>query len=222
MKANNLILLIAVFALSNVYAQDSSWRLVKIGEDLAVRIPRRVIQIDTTLGNEKARYGFKVFQAQTQVCTLAVTITPNGTNINADNEEALKSALDAIVKGACETAGQKGLTCKSKDSLMDNLPCKKMEFYMAGFQYPAASNYIFLVNDKMYMFTIAPLTFTSDRIKLMEESKNFLSSIHFTGTVKEKRFSTKAESIGHKAGYYLVPLVLVVLCIAFVISRIRR
>jgi hypothetical protein len=106
--------------------------------------------------------------------------------------------------------------------VLDNLPCKKFEFFSALVEDPVIYNYSFLVNGKMYMFTIAPLRFTEARAELMDESKMFLNSIRFTKTVKEKQFATMAESTAYKFGYYLVPFLLIIGIVVFVIVRIVK
>jgi len=220
MKAKHSTILVAVVLWSHLYGQDSLWRPIKIDENLTVSIPKKIEQIDTTLGRGNTKLGFRILKAETQVSTLGVTVTPKGTNINVDDEESLKSALDGIAKGTCDQARQNGFICKMKDSTLDDLPCKKFEFFSAGIKDPIIYNYTFLVNDKIYMFTIAHLKVNQDRTKLIQESKKFLNSVHFTKTIKEKKFSTRAESTGYRIGYYLIPSIFAIGFIIYIVIRL--
>jgi hypothetical protein len=222
MKRNCLTALIAILLCCQLHAQDSVWVRKKIDENLVVNIPKKNQQLDTAFSEKDQTYAYRVFKAETRVATLVVTVTPNGTNINVDDEESLRSALDSFERGTCKSLSEKQLICQSKDSLLDGLPCKKIEAFVTGFKDPIFYNYCLLVNDKLYMFTITPLLFTPSQIQLSEESTRFLNGIRFTKTVKEKQFLTKAESNGYKFGYYLVPFLLFVGFIAFVVIRIVK
>jgi ATP-dependent Zn protease len=130
--------------------------------------------------------------------------------------------LDSLERGTYKGFMERGLSCKSKDSLLDGLPCKKIEAYFRAFKDPLIYNYILLVNDKMYMFTITASHLTENKTKLIEESNKFLNSIRFTKAVKEKQFATKTESTAYKFGYYLIPLLLIIGFVAYIVFRIVR
>lgn len=222
MKTKLTALLIVLFIGVSVYGQDSIWVPVKIDDNLSVRFPKKYQKLDTSFTRENQTYEYQIIKAETKIVTLGVTVTPNGTGINVDNEESLRSVLDSFERGTCKGFMNKGLTCKSKDSLLDGLPCKKFEASFAGFKDPLIYNYALLVNDKMYMFTITTLLFTQDKTKLNEESARFLNGIRFTKSVKEKQFATRVESGAYKFGYYLVPFLLIVGFVVFVVVRITR
>jgi hypothetical protein len=222
MKSKPLTTLIAIIVCSLGYAQDSSWVRIKVDENLTVTIPRKNQQLDTSFGDQNQAYDYRLFKAETQVASMVVTVTPNTTGIDVDDEESLRSVLDSFEKGSRKALSEKGLTCQSKDSLLDALPCKKIEAFWAGSKDPVVYNYCLLVNDKMYMFTISPLHLYYERTKLIEESNRFLNSIRFTKTVKEKQFATKAESTAYKFGYYLIPFLLIVGFIAYIVYRIVK
>jgi hypothetical protein len=222
MKRDWLLALIAILLCSHLHGQDSVWIRTKIDENLVVTLPKRNRQSDTAFSEKDQTYRYRIFKAETQVAVLVVTVTPNGTGIDVDDEESLRAVLDSFERGTCKSLSEKQLICRSKDSLLDGLPCKKIEAFVTGFKDPIFHNYCLLVNDKLYMFTITPLLFTPSRIQLSEESTRFLNGIRFTKTVREKQFLTKAESNGYKFGYYLVPFLLFVGFIAFVVIRIVK
>ena len=222
MKAKHSPYFFVLILWSNLYSQDTSWKKVRIDENLTVAIPENAQQVDTAFSKGNDTIGFKIFKAETKVSTIGVTVTPNGTGINVDDEESLHTALNGIEQGTYARAKEKGFTCKSKDTVLDNLPCKKFEFFSALVEGPVIYNYTFLVNGKMYMFTIAPLRFREARAELVNESKLFLNSIRFTKTVEEKKFATKAESTAYKFGYYLVPFLLIIGFIAYIVIRIVK
>lgn len=222
MKAQHSIVFFALVLWLNVQSQDTSWKRVRIDENLTVAIPKETQQLDTSFSKGNDTIDFKILKAETRVSAIGVTVTPNGTGINVDDEESLHSALDGLEQGTYARAKEKGFACKSKDTVLDNLPCKKFEFFSALVKDPVIYNYSFLVNGKMYMFTIAPLAFKYNKTKLLDEANRFLNSIRFSKTIKEKQFATKAESNAYKFGYYLVPFLLIVGLVVFIVVRITR
>jgi hypothetical protein len=222
MRIKYLITLFAFFLCVNLYCQDTSWIPVKIDEDLTVSIPKEIQEIDTTLSMRNTRLGFRVLKAKTKECVLGATVTPHGTNLNVDSKESLESALNGIAKGASNQAKHNGFDYQYKDSLIDNLPCKKAEYFKPWMNEPVVYNYTFLVNDKIYMFTIAPLKFNGEKTKLIEESKRFLNSISFSKTIKERSFFTKAVPAKHTINYYLIPAIFGIACIAYVVIRLVK
>lgn len=216
------IALVALVLSACVFGQDSLWKPIKVDENLTVSIPQKIVQIDTTFRDKGPSVDFRMFKAEALASTLAVNVTPKGTNINVDDEQSLKSALNEIAKGTCEGFINRGFDCKSKDSSMFGMPCKKFEIFSAGISVPVLYTYYFLVNDRLYMFVITPSILNGDKVKLAEESNRFLNSIHFTKTVKEKKFATKAESTAYKFGYYLIPLLLIIGIIAYIVMKVTR
>lgn len=206
----------------NLYSQDTSWIPIKIDDDLIVSIPKEIQEIDTTLNYKSTRLGFRVLKAKTMQYQLGATVTPNGTNLNVHDEESLRSALDGIAKGACKEATQSGFICTHKDTLIDGLLCKKFEYLRPSTKETVIYNYNFLVHDKIYMFTIAPLKFNEDRTKLVKESNRFLNSIRFGRTIEERRFVTKAEPAKRSISYYLIPALFGIACIVYVVIRLIK
>lgn len=99
---------------------------------------------------------------------------------------------------------EKGYTCQSSDTLIDDIPGKKQKIFYPGFERPAMTYYWFLINNKSYTLTIVnameDLSFKSSE----QESNRFLESVHFDKTdLKEKEFNTKAESRGYRIGYWI-------------------
>ena len=222
MKPKYSILSFALLLCINVFSQNTSWTAVKIDENLVVSVPQTTERIDTAFSKDDETLKFRILKAETAVSTLGVTVTPNGTGLNVDDEESLKTALKGIEDGTYKRAKEKGFTCKSKDTVLDGVACKKFEFFNSYLKDPVIYNYSFLVNDRLYMFTIAPLHLNYDKAKLLDDAARFLSSIHFTKSIKEKQFATKAESNAYKFGYYLVPFLLIAGVIAFVVIKIAR
>lgn len=216
------ILFFALLVWMNVHSQDSLWKSVKIDENLSVALPQTTERIDTAFRKDDETLKFRILKAETGVSTLGVTVTPNGTGLNVDDEESLKTALKGIEEGTYKRAKEKGFTCKSIDTVLDGLPCKKFEFFNSYLKDPVIYNYSFLVNDRLYMFTIAPLHLHYEKAKLLEDQDRFLISIHFTKSIKERQFATKAESTAYKFGYYLIPFLLIAGIVAFVVIKIAR
>jgi hypothetical protein len=218
---SRIIIIITFFGAFYLYGQDTVWKKINIDENLSIFLPGKVIQTDTFFLKDDKKMRFRVFKTQTEFSAFGVAITPNETNINADNRETLKTALDRIAKGSCTAAVRKGFTCLSSDTMVNNIPCKKTKIYKERAPFtPPIFSYIFLVNDKMYMFSTTPFDYLENMANSSHESNLLLNSIRFTSTIKEKQFDSNAESIAYKIGYYFIPALLIIGIIVYVVRKL--
>jgi hypothetical protein len=205
----------------SVAAQDSSWTLQTIDENLKILLPSELTStVDTAIKQKGRDYRLKAFSSEGEFCLLGITITPGGTGLNVDNEESLKKALDGIARGACDKVTENGYLCQVKDSTIDGMPCRRITMYEVSLESPAVVNYAFLVNDKMYMITAAPEPGLSFLSSFSKEVDRVLAGIHFNqSNVKERRFGSKAESWGYMFGKILIPLLIIIGVIVYVVKR---
>ncbi len=191
---------------------------MKIDENLTISLPGNVSQTDTTFEKDKKGRRFRIFQTQTKNSTLALSITPNETNINVNNSVSWEKALTEMAKGALKAMSEKGLNCLIVDTVIDNIPCKKL--FCQNEIIPIAVNYIFLVNDKMYALQAATLDNSLSGYGIREIDQ-FVQSVHFDATaIKEQQFGSNAESIGYMIGKMAIPLLLIIGVIVYVVRKL--
>ena len=210
----------SLFVFSIAYSQDSTgWKRLKIDDNLVVNMPGNVSRTDTSGMNGEQKMDVTIFGGQAGSCLLALVITPKGINANVDDRESLKKTLDKIAEGACKAATENGFNCVTSDTLIENVPSKKSKFVSAAGRFiPTRVNYTFLLNDKMYMFTIA--SFDSNEISM--NSKILLNSIRITSKLKEQMFDSKVESTSYKIGYLIGKLIIPALVIGLIIYFVAR
>lgn len=209
---------LVAFALSMSHAQDSLWSKLIIDENLSISFPPISFESDTSFERDGKNYRFRVLRAETESSVLGLVITPNETNINANNQESLISALEGMAKGSVKSLSNQGFNCAVSDTLIESILCKKITCLN---EYASALNaYIFLINDKMYAFQGSAADENNTSLALNDLNR-VLKSIRFTSsTVKEQQFSTRAESIGYNIGRLLVPLLIVAAIIAFIARKL--
>lgn len=215
-----ILLIIVVLLLPSVstYSQDSSWVKKVIDENLTVSFPGIISEYDTLFVKDEEKMFFKTFKNESLSTTLLLIVTPNGTNVNADNKETHQKALEEMSKGSLDAMEERGLTCQIGDTIIDNIQCKKI--VCDNSQLSIIRNYIFLVNDKMYSFQSVSLNFYSSDSQSSNLNK-FLNSIHFNkNSIKEQRFGTKAESIAYNIGKLIIPLIILVGVIIYVVRKL--
>lgn len=183
-------------------AQDTSWNKIVIDENLTISMPGKIETIDTVAQKKGDKIRFRLFKAETAFSTLITMITPKETNLKVDNQEDLRIALDGIAKGSCSSAIDKGFSCLSSDTVIDDIPGKQLKISYPGDENPIMIYYWFLINDKVYTLSVTHPADDSVLKYSLQESNRFLGSAHFNKTyLKEKEFNSKAESIGYKIGY---------------------
>ncbi len=199
----SFFLLLLLFAASTLFAQDTSWREIKVDENLRISLPSQLSRIDTVIDQKGQKMHFKLLTGKTGDNTVILTVTPEATNINADNPETLKEGMKGIKRGMQNSIVQKGLYCTFKDTVVDKLTCVKALIYAKAAVNPNMFYYIFLVNDKMY--SVAYTLPQADSAYLAKNDLDrLLMSIHFNkASIKEQRFPSKADSLGYKFGFAL-------------------
>ena len=216
-----LIIIISLISLAYLYAQNTTWKKINIDENLTMFMPGEVTRVDTSFIKNGQELRFRVFKTETESSTLALTITPNETNLRVDNLESLQTALEKIAEGSCNAAIDKGLLCSTTDTAIDEIPGKKNKIYSKNSNnHSVVFNYIFLVNDKMYMFSTAFSTNAPAVSNAVQEAHRFLNDIHFNKTaIKEQKFKSKAESLGYNLGKLILPVLLIVGIIVYIVRR---
>jgi hypothetical protein len=218
MKPYLPIIFLCFLALSgNSYAQDSTWREIKIDENLKLSFPDAITVTDTMVSKSGDPMKFKAYRSELGYSAFALVITPNETKMNVDNEESLRKVLKEMAKGSIKAMSNAGFTCNTIDTVIDNIKCEKLN---CTNRFQTINSFIFLVNDKMYALQNSYITGFSQDTNL---SNYFLKSIHFSkASIKEQQFFSKAESISYKVGYYLVPLLLFIGIIVLVIRKLTQ
>ncbi len=200
---NKFICLIFSLIISfQVSSQDSLWKQIRVDENLTLSLPGKPVILDTTMERNNYNYRFLFYKLETPFSILTITATPTETGTNVNNSESLKKALDELTRGTCASAEDKGLTCVSTDTILNNIPGKKFRMYHRDpgmFLYFFA--YSFILNDKMYSFTTIPIGADSTNVDFRNETFTLLRSIHFKqNEIKEQEFNSKAESTAYKMG----------------------
>jgi hypothetical protein len=220
------IIFITLFFFSsvNLLAADSLWKKIKVDENLSVLFPTISTRIDTFMEKNGYKFQFKVLKAETDNASLGLTMSANETKINVDNEESLREALNGIADGACENVRKSGMDCHISDSIISKLHCKIVKIVNPEMGSSSLFlNYFFLVNDKLYAFTINSGPFILDSSAFHTDVNNLVNGIHFNTTgIKEKSFGSKAESLGYKFGKvigFLLPFALIIGLIIYFVSR---
>jgi len=218
-KIITIITLVLLTTLVN--SQDSLWQTKKIDENLTISLPSTIEQIDTSYIQKGKKVKIKIFAARTEFSGIGVTVS-NENNVNIDNKESLLKALSEIAKGAIKSLQGKGLKCVTSDTLLQNIPCKKLkcEGELNGISMNIL-HYTFLVNDKVYIMQAAFVPeFASGALA---ELDRLLGSVHFeTTSIKELQFESKAFSDGYKFGYVIGMLIIPALIIGLIIYFVRK
>jgi len=180
---------------------------MKIDENLIISFPGIVSQLDTSIikGGEKIR--IKAFKSEKEYSTFAVLIIPNETNV--DNTESLHKVLAEMTEGALTSMTKKGISCITGDTIVDKVPGIKL--ICKSNTSLSLNDYMFLVNDKIYALQIAYFPNNSDIDRAEISNKT---------SIKEQQFASKAESIGYKIGYYLIPVLLFIGIIIYVVRKL--
>jgi hypothetical protein len=200
MSMKIILVLTSLLCATFLFSQDSNWNKVRVNEDLTISLPGQVITQDTIVGKDGFSATMRVLEANAKYSTLRVVVTPNGTKLNVNDRESLRIALEGISTGICKTATDQGLDCMKSDTTIDRIESKKIVVYNMKESTVFGIQYVFLVNDRMYLIT--QQTILSDEKKLNEELKMLINSIHFNHIkIKEQKFESKAESTGYGTGY---------------------
>jgi hypothetical protein len=217
MNGLNILIFLLLLSSSNLYSQDSTWKKMKIDENLTISFPRIVSQMDTTFVKEGKEMRFRAIKSETEFSALALLITPTETNANVDNEESLQKTLTEMAEGSLKAMSENGIECVVTDTIIDDIICKKL---IGNTNVPSTIiSYIFLVNDKMYSLQGVFLN-KSTAISETNELNQALKSVHFNKTlIKEKQFGSKAESLGYKIGKMIIPLLIVIGVIVFIVKK---
>lgn len=194
-----------LFILGMAHSQDSTWKRVKI-DDLSVLMPVSIVRTDTSFRNEKGKLlKTSTVKVNGDEYYLGVTVT-NETGLHADNTESMDKALADVGKGFCEKAEKSGFRCQLTDTIINEFHGKKGLLTAEAMESLSVINYLFLVNDKLYMLTAS---FSNADNKAGNEMtlNKFISSVSFPTGTKEKQFKSKTESVAYKIGqvaFYLV------------------
>lgn len=218
-----LYILVIIFPLT-LFSQDTSWKKLTVDENLQVWMPAELTKLDTSVFKNGEKMRFLVYKAEFSNYTLGLTVTPNDTKIGADNPDAFKKAMEGFVKGACNSARERGLTCNSSDTIIDALDAKKFILSSGTTDTDIMQvNYCFLVNDKIYMLTTSVINLDKNNPAVREASTKFLNSIHFNkDDIKEKRFDSSVESRSYKIGQLVGMVLGGIIALLIVIYFIRR
>jgi hypothetical protein len=173
--------LVFIFLLSALHTlgQDSNWNTIKVDQTLEIALPGKVQTIDTTIIKQDGPQSLHVLKSSTENSSLGITVTGNPSNKAKTNSlELLQKALNDAAEGFCESASRSNFSCTSSDIIIDNLQGKKtlvqnkerkIEF----------TNYIFIVNNKLYVVSYNLKSSGSSETGLAEQEK-LLHSIRFT------------------------------------------
>jgi hypothetical protein len=202
------------------YAQDNSWKKVTVDENLITHLPGEFQRTDTSFQEPgKPKMAFRILSFTSDTYSLGVTSSPNETGIEADSPESFKRAMAGMIEGINNSVEKKGLLSKISDTTMNGIDGKKAIIYSED-QSIYTINYIFLVNDKMYMVTGSDLTGHGER---PEELNVMLKGTRFTVTkVSEKKFDSEASSKAYKIGYFIGQWILPAALILLIIWLVRR
>ena len=203
------------------YSQDSLWQKTSIDENLTISLPPGINQIDTSYIQNGKKIKFKMFVAQAEYSAIGVVVS-NEFNANIDNKETLEKVLSEISKGAVKKMKEGGVECFSSDTLLSKIPCKKMKCRgeVKGI-YMNILHYTMVVNDIAY--TMQAAFVPEYTVGGHEEMDRLLKSVSIDpNSVKELQFESKAYSVGYKAGYILVGLMVLAVVVIGVIFLIRK
>jgi hypothetical protein len=224
MNKIKFLVLFFLFALQ-VSASDSLWKTIRVDENLTILFPAKLERMDTLMVKGENKFRLFILKGVTDNTTFGVTMSAGETHINVDNKESLETALKGLADGACDNAKKSGLTCKISDSTLSGVPCKIIKMDNRT-ELTTLVNYYFLVNDKLYVFTITPSEFATDNLAYQSDWKRLLENIRFnTKNLKEKKFGSNAESAGYKAGYLigrLLPLALIIGLGIYFLTRSKK
>ena len=221
-KMKKIIIITTLVLLTTlVNSQDSLWQTKKIDENLTISLPNTVEQIDTSYIQNGKKIKFKIFAARTEFSGIGVTVS-NEHNVNIDNKETLLKALSEIAKGAIKSLQAKGLKCVASDTLIQNIPCKKLKCEGELNEIPMnILHYTLLVNDKVYIMQAAFVPEFAPGA--LSELDRLLGSVHFEAkSIKELQFESKALSDGYKVGYVIGMLIIPALIICLIIYFVRK
>src|SRR5690348_16707131 len=181
---------ISLLFVTSIFSQDTVWHKVHVNDDITLNLPGQVNIIDTVIvkGGKVGRFRF--FKTESKNSVLGLTITPNETNINVEDKESFTTVLKEMAEGACKGATNMGFICATNDTVIDRLASKRVMFFQHDAVNPMMVNFFFLLNDRIYTITQAPVT--DDMEALPEELNTLLASVHFNHTnIKEQKFESK-------------------------------
>ena len=205
------------------FSQDSVWKKTIVDENMTISLPGNPLTIDTFVLKNNEKTPLRVLKVTTASSAIGVSVTTN-IHLNVDNTESLEETYKGIEEGFRESAAEKGLGCEVTDTVIRKIPFKKtLLFSKTSKNNVKLFSWICLLNDKMYSITAFAPKGESEQSKI--EMYRLIVSARFNSDLQEQKFSSKAESLGYKAGQlfgYASMLIIFGLIIFFVIRAITK
>lgn len=218
-KALSLIISF-LFVACRVFAQDTAWKKIVVDNNLTVSLPPATVTIDTSFEKNNVTADMRIIKASADYSTIGITVTKAGLE-SVDNPESMDEAYKGVEEGFRNSARAKGFNTTFSDTLFEDIKGKKAMMYKdAGGNHYRVYYYMFILNSNMYGIMASPNGEESEGSR--KELKRLLTSFHFTAkTINEKKFNSKAESLGYKIGEIIGYLIAMGVCILAVYLFVR-
>ncbi len=201
-------------------SQDTAWKKIVVDNNLTVALPLNTATIDTTMEKSNIKVDMRIIKAVTDFSSMAITVTKAGLE-SVDNPESMDETYKGVEEGFNNSARAKGFRTSITDTLFEGIKGKKAIMYKdVEDSHYKVYYYMFILNGNMYGVTATPIGQENENSK--RELKRLLTSFHFTAkTINEKKFNSKAESLGYKAGEIIGYLIAMGICILSVYLFVR-
>jgi hypothetical protein len=200
-------------------AQQTKWEKYKIDSNLTVELPAN-IEKGASLAVDK--YSYEVVTAGIDSALYVVMVGTSKEKIEVNNMSDYYDAINAMSEGARKGAEEKNWTIIMSDVECDSIPGKKMSYTgKSGGMDAIGTTYFFLVNGLSYSFNIM---FFKDHLSAKDSSdvNRFISSVDFTGNVREMQFQTVHDFLGYSLGRLLGLVIMMVIIIGVIIYVVRN
>ena len=198
-------------------AQDTSWRTIRVNDDLVASLPG---SIDSMVNVKQGPQVFTFYTGQRANNLYMIQVSAK-TNLNIHDDESYEDALKGVQKGIVNSFKQKNIVPKIGDTLIQGIKMKTITTEVHDLDVGGNwHTYIFILNDRFYNIGVIH---KSEEPLNGSDLQTFLNSIKFTTSIQEKEFPSKAYGIGYNMGKLLWGLIVmgvIGLIIYFIVRRI--
>jgi hypothetical protein len=219
MRFRKVYLILLIGLSSTTFAQDSSWRRLRINEDLVASIPG---EIDSVVNAKKVDNVYSVYTG-TYLGSFYMLQFTGKAGFKIKDEGDYDEVLKGVQKGITNVFDKKNIRPLISDTVLHGLRTKAVIAYDStmgnGMKWQA---YLFIANDRIYTVSIIQ-PFTSPANP--QNIQTFINSFSFVKTIPERNLESAGYSFGYKLGELIGALIVAAvigLTIYFIVRRSEK